>query len=145
MPYFRTKQGGERATINGTTGEGAAPSMPNSGVSIITNTTAEVFVLQPPIAGCEKTIVFHTYSTTALPIVKLTSAANTAAPISFMGVSTNLSVIKSAAGKSTVSPTVVQLKGINSTSWLIMSVFPNMGAVTTGSTGVSNGIALTST
>lgn len=141
MAYFKTKQQGERANIVGTTGEATAPSMPNSGVSIITATSAEVYVLQPPVAGCEKTIVFNTYSTTALPVVKFCTAA--AQSISLLGVSTNLTVLKSAATKSTVAATVVQLKGISSTQWMITNVFP--ANVSTGTTVVALGITVSST
>ena len=144
MAYFRTKQWGERQSILGTTGLGTAPSMPNTGVSIVTATSAEAYVLQPPVAGCEKTIAFHTYSTTALPVVKLCTDG-AAVTVSFVGSSTNLSIMKSAAGKSTVCATVVTLKGFNSTSWLITNVWPNMGSVTTGSTSVNTGITLSST
>jgi hypothetical protein len=117
--------------------------MPNTGVSIITATSAEIYVLMPPVAGCEKTIVFNTYSTSALPVVKLCTAG--AQSVSLLGVSTNLTVMKSAATKSTVAATVVQLKGISSTQWMITNVWPTMAGVTTGSTIVASGITVSST
>jgi hypothetical protein len=143
MAYFKTKSQGEVRTITGTTGAGTAPSMPNSGVSVLSETTAESIVLQPPIAGCEKTIVLNTYSTTAFPIIKFSS--NAAQTISLLGVSTNLTHLKAVAGRSTVCPTIITLKGVNSTSWLLMNVFPAMGAVTTGSSAVSNAVSVSST
>src|SRR5512139_211560 len=142
MSYSYARLSGEPQVALGTTG-GAVVGISNWGVSVITATSAEVYVLQPPVAGCEKTLVFNTYSTTALPVVKL--CTNAAQSISLMGSSTNLTVLKSAATKSTVAATVVQLKGISSTQWLITNVFPNIGSVTTGSTGVSNAITVSST
>lgn len=141
MAYFKTNTKGELPSILGTTGEGTAPSMPNSGVSVITATSAEVYVLQPPVTGCQKTLVFNTYSTTALPVVKFCTAA--AQSISLLGVSTNLTVIKSAATKSTVAATVVQLIGINSTRWAITNVFP--ANVSTGTTVIALGVTVSST
>ena len=145
MAYFRTKQSGDVATAvsSGSTGAGGTSLIPNYGITQISATSAEVYVLAPPIAGVEKTLIFHTYSTTALPIVKLcTDGAQT---VSLLGSSTNLTVLKSAATKSTVSATVVQLKGLNSTSWIMMNVWPTMAGVTTGSTIVASGISVSST
>lgn len=146
MAYFRTKQGGDVA-VNlplGTTSAGATASLPNYGISIIVSSSADTYVLQPPVAGVEKTLVFNQYSTATFPIVKLSSNAS-AAPVSLMGVSTNLTVFKSAAGKSTVLATVIQMKGISSTQWLVTNMWPSIGALTTGSTAVNSGIALSST
>ena len=146
MAYFRTKQNGDVATAvsSGSTGAAGTSLIPNYGITQISATSAEVYVLAPPIAGVEKTLIFHTYSTTALPIVKL-SSDSAASPVSLLGSSTNLTVIKSAATKSTVSATVVQLKGLNSTSWIMMNVWPTMAGVTTGSTIVASGITVSST
>lgn len=144
MAYFRTKQGGD-ISVNlplGTTG-GAVAGIPNYGISQITNTSAEVYVLQSPVAGVEKTLVFHQYSTGTFPVVKLCTSA--AQSVSLLGVSTNLTVMKSAVGKSTVLATVVQMKGISSTQWVVTSMWPSMGALTTGSTAVNSGVALSST
>lgn len=145
MAYFRTKQGGDIA-VNlplGTTSAGATASLPNYGVSQIISSSADVYVLQPPVAGVDKTLVFHQYSTATFPIVKL--CTNSAATVSILGVSTNLTVMKSAVGKSTVCATVVQMKGISSTQWVITNIWPSMGSLTTGSTAVNSGIALSST
>lgn len=141
MAYFRTKQGGDIAVnLPKTTGAGTA-NVPNYGITQVAYTSAEILVMNPPVAGCEKTLVFNGFSTAAFPIIKLcTDAAQT---VSLMGKSTNLTVIKAAAGLSTVCPTVVTMKGISSTQWLITGVFPSH--VTTGTTTVAVGIALSST
>lgn len=142
MAYSRARLSGEPQVGLGTTG-GAVVGIPNWGVSVITATTAEVYVLAPPVAGCDKTIVFNTYSTTALPVVKLST--NAGQSVSIMGVSTNITVLKSAATKSTVFASVVQLKGLSSTQWLLVNAFPSLGALTTGSTAASNAITASST
>lgn len=143
MAYFRTKQGGDIAVAlsSGSTGAGGATKIANYGITQISYTSAEKVVLAPPIAGCEKTLVFSGYSTSALPIVYLSS--DQAQTVSLLGKTTNNTVFKVAAGLSTVSPTVVQLKGLNTTSWLMTNVFP--ANVTTGTTAVAVGITLSST
>lgn len=141
MPYFQTKQGGDIAVdLAKTTGAGAVGTA-NYGITQIGYTSAEVIVIAPPVKGCEKTLVFNGFSTSALPVIKLCTDA--AQSVSLMGKSTNLTVIKAAAGLSTVVPTVVTMKGISSTQWLITGVFPSH--VTTGTTTVAVGISLSST
>lgn len=135
MAYSRTKQAGQLAVTVGSTGAGTAPSMPNHGVSIITATSNEVYVLQPPVAGCEKTIVFQSLTTTVLPVVRLSTASGV---VSLLG-STGNSIITAAAIRSTVLATVVTLKGINSTSWVITGVCPGSSTLT-----VNQGIVVSS-
>lgn len=142
MAYFRTKQGGDVAvSLPLPTSGGAALGIPNYGITQITATSADIYALNPPVAGVQKTLVIHQYSTTVFPVVRL-STSNT---VTILGGSTNLCMIKSAAGKSTIVPTVINMVGLNSTQWLITSVWPNMGSVTTGSTAVNTGISLSST
>ena len=142
MPYFQTKQGGDVSfyTAQGTTG-GATADIPNYGISVITNTSAEVYALAAPTAGVQKTIVFHTYSTTALPAVRMSTATGV---VSILGKTTGRWLISSGAAKSTECATVVQLMGVNSTSWVITNVWPVSAGVTTGTTIVATGVTLSS-
>lgn len=141
MPYFKTNQGGDVAVNLAlpTTG-GAVLGIANYGASQLTATSNEVYALNPPVAGVLKTLIFHNYTTAAGPTVNL----STAQTVSLLGKTTGLSKIVHSAQKSTVTATVVQLMGINSTSWVLLNAFPNQGSVTTGSTGVATAITLTS-
>src|SRR4029078_2584170 len=117
MPYFATKQGGDVAVnLPKTTGVAANTGISNYGITVISNTSADPYVLAPPVAGVTKTLVFNGFSTSAFPIVKL--CTDQAHSVSLVGKSTNLTVIKAAAGLSTVTPTVVTMVGFNSTSWI---------------------------
>lgn len=126
MGYSYAKLSGEPQVAVGTTG-GAVISMTNWGVSVISASSAEVYVLAPPVAGCEKTLVFTSSSTVATAVKLSTNAAQTVTVLSPTG--STYTVIKKSAAASTVACTVVTLKGLNSTAWLLANVFP--GATTT--------------
>lgn len=126
MTYYKSKKWGELKNIVGSTGAGTAPSMPNSGVSIVTATSNEVYVLQPPVAGVEKTIIFQSLTTTVLPVVRLSTGTGV---VSLFGTTGN-TIMTAAAIRSTVLATVVTLKGINSTSWVITGVCPGSSTLT---------------
>jgi hypothetical protein len=123
MTYFRTKYQGEQRTINGTTGAANAGGvkMPNSGTSVIGNTTTEVFVLEPPITGCKKRIVLNTPSTGVLPVIRCASAASVG--ISFVGATTGINILTLTTARVATNPAVIDLEGLNSTSWVITNVF----------------------
>jgi hypothetical protein len=130
MAYFKTRTGGELRTINGTTGAGAAnEKMPNSGVSVIGNTTTEVFVLAPPVAGCRKTIVITSLTTTVLPVIRTSTVAN-GGGITFVSNTTGKNLLSVLGTRSTIAATVVELIGINSTSWVVSSVCPGTSDAT---------------
>lgn len=135
MSYFKTKQWGQVEVPTGSTGAGTAPSMPNHGVSIISATSSEVYVLMPPVAGCEKTLVFTSLTTTVVPVVRLSTATGV---VSLVG-STGNSIITLSAIRSTVFATVVTLKGHNSTSWILTGVCPASSTLT-----VNQGIVVSS-
>ena len=116
MAYKRTRQAGQQTVTAGSTGAGTAPSMPNHGVSVISNTSTEVFVLQPPVEGCDKTIVITSLSTAVLPVIRCSTAGGA---IGFVGATTGLNLLTLSALRSTALATVITLKGLNSTSWLI--------------------------
>lgn len=135
MAYSRSKQWGERPVITGTTGAATAPSMPNYGVSVIANTTSDVFVLQPPVAGVQKTIVFNNLTTTVVPVVRLSTGTGV---VSLLG-STGNTIVTLSAIRSTVFATVVTLTGINTTSWVLTGVCPGSSTLT-----VNQGIVVSS-
>lgn len=128
MAYTRSATiAGSIAVTPGTTGAGATPSMANSGLSVIGNTTTEVFTLQPPVTGCQKTIVISSLTTTVLPVVRLSSAGG---GISLLGATTGLNLLTVAATRSTAVATVIQMMGVNSTSWVITSICPGSSTAT---------------
>jgi hypothetical protein len=127
MTYFRTRAQGEPKTVNGTTGAGTAVKMPNYGVSVITNTSGEVFVLDPPVMGCRKTIVYSNISTANLCVVR---ASTSGGGISFIGATTGQNLITMTTARHTVVPVVIELLGLNTTSWVISNVFPQTSLFT---------------
>jgi hypothetical protein len=120
MAYFKTRMQGEPRTVNGTTGA-ATGFMPNSGISVIGNTTTEVFVLAPPVTGCRKTIIITSLTTTVAPVVRLSTSGG---GISFVADTTGKNLMTVAGTRSTVAATVIELIGINSTSWVVAGVCP---------------------
>jgi hypothetical protein len=127
MAYFKTRMQGEPRTVNGTTGAGTATKMPNSGISVIGNTTTEVFVLEPPVTGCRKTIVITSLTTTVLPVIRTSTSGGA---IGFVGATTGLNLMTVAGTRSTAAATVIELIGINSTSWVVSNVCPGSSTAT---------------
>jgi hypothetical protein len=126
MAYYRTKQAASIQVTAGTTAAGATPSMPNHGVSVIGNTTTEIFTLMAPEVGVEKTIVFSGSSSTSLTHTVRGSSAQT---VTFsggtLGGNTALpTMFKLAATRSTKMNVVVSLIGMSSVSWAVKSVYP---------------------
>ena len=142
MAYYQSRQQGEIVPISsGSTGAGTAPSMPPYGVSILTGTSSEVYVLQAPtIPGQRKTIMFAGNSTANNPVVRLSTATGV---VSFYnGATTGLTIMTCAAARSTASCQVVDLVSINTTSWAITNVFPCTTTPTAANLG--GGITLSS-
>ena len=142
MAYYQSRQQGEIVPISsGSTGAGTAPSMPPYGVSILTGTSGEVYVLQAPtIPGQRKTIMFAGNSTANNPVVRLSTASGV---VSFYnGATTGLTILTCAAARSTASCQVVDLVSINTTSWAITNVFPCTTTPTAANLG--GGITLSS-
>jgi hypothetical protein len=141
MAYARTRTGGEVVNITtGSTGAGAAPSIPNYGLSVISATSSEVFVLQPPVAGVRKTIAFSGNSTANNAVVRLSTATGVCS--FFNGATTGLTIMTCAAARSTASCQVVDMIGMNSTSWMILNVFPCTTTPTAANMG--GGVTLSS-
>jgi hypothetical protein len=141
MAYSRTALNGEVVNITtGTTGAGTAPSIPNYGVSVISATSSEVFVLQAPVAGVRKTLAFSGNSTANNAVVRLSTA--TGVVTFFNGTSTGATILTCAAARSTASCQVVELIGMNSTSWMILNVFPCTTTPTAANMG--GGVTLSS-
>jgi hypothetical protein len=141
MAYSKTEIGSEVINITtGSTGAGTAPSMPNWGVSVVSATSSEVFVLQAPVAGVRKTICFAGNSTANNAVVRLSTATGVVS--FFNGASTGQTIITCAAARSTASCQVVEMIGVNSTSWMILNVFPCTTTPTAANLG--GGITLSS-
>jgi hypothetical protein len=137
MAYVRTKAGAEKQVAKRTTGATATGTTPNYGTTVINDSSAEVYVLEPPVAGCRKRLIFTTATTGdgALPIVKssTTPAAGVSA-ITFVGATTGINTLTLTTARILTQPTIVELEGLNSTSWIITSIWPNtsvaVGSVT---------------
>src|SRR5262245_21830187 len=128
MPYTRTSRGKQDQVLQGATALTATRLTPNNGFTVITNATtaADIYVLEPPVSGCRKTLIFNTALATAseLPVVNTVTVKT--AGINFMvpaGGSTGLWQLNLTTLRAlTSSPVVVELLGINSTAWVITSV-----------------------
>lgn len=132
MPYNRTVRGGVLSQPLGTTG-GAVADIANHGVTYITGTTVETYTLAAPVAGVRKTIVFNSSTTTLKPIIK-TSTVGTGA--SFLGMAaTGLNVMEFTSNRSTAHASVVEMVGVNTTGWLVTSIFPFSTAPTAALSG----------
>lgn len=136
MAYFYRNSGGALAVTAGTTGAGTAASMPNTGTSIIGATSGEAYVLQPPVAGCRKRIIFTAQTTGALPIVR-SSTTSGGAPTFLIGATTGINTLTLTTARILTTPTIVDLEGIGSTSWVVTNIWPNtsvaIGSVTASS------------
>ncbi len=141
MAYTKTRLAGEIVGItSGSTGAGTAPSIPNYGLTILSATSNEVYVLQPPVAGVRKTIAFAGNSTANNPVVRLSTTSGVVTL--FNGQTTGISIITCAAARSTASCQVVDMIGINTTSWMLLNVFPCTTTPTAANVG--GGITLSS-
>jgi hypothetical protein len=127
MAYTKTKLDARAINAQGSTGAATAASMPNHGVTFITNATtaADTYTLQPPVAGCEKRLIFTTALTTSteLPIVRTSTTG--ADDITIVGATTGINQIALTTARVATQFTVVDMVGRNSTSWIIVNVFPN--------------------
>lgn len=135
MAYLRNTRAGQVIQPVGSTGAGTAPSMPNNGVSVITATSSEVYVLEPPVAGCQKTIIITSLTTTVAPVVRFSTASGV---VSLAG-STGNTILTAAAIRSTTIATCIQLLGLNATSWALTSVCPASSTLT-----VNQGVVVSS-
>jgi hypothetical protein len=126
---------------HGTTGAGTANKAPNSGLTILSHTSAEVVVLEPPSPGVKKQVLFTTSTSTGLiPIVRGSTAQTVTFSGGAMGDNTALpTMFKLAATRSTNMAVSVDLVGVSSVSWAITGVWPVM------TTGIGGGSITLST
>ena len=119
---LRTKRAGEaKLNIVGTTGTTAA-NLANYGYTVLTNTTTGPYILGAPSEGVEKVIVDH--STVAGTVVRATPHGQT----------TEITIGTGGAYQITFGSTVAQavtLRGVNSTRWAVVSVYPTSELVPT--------------
>ena len=123
MAYSRSNSAGAVQVSAGTTAAATAPSMPNSGTSIVSNSSGEVFVLQAPIQGCRKRIILTDLTTANLCVIK--SCTTGGDNISFIGATTGINTITLTTLRALGTPLTIDLEGYNSTSWVITSIFPD--------------------
>ena len=121
-----TKKGGAPFVATGTTG-GAVTSISNYGNTLINASSAEVFVLDPPVAGVFKRLMMTTTSTAATPIIR----GSTGVTVKFNNAgATQLTFTAASSDDATI-----QLVGVNSTRWSIVGMYP----VPTTAAGVTAG------
>lgn len=121
MAYYRSNSAGSIEATGYTTL--AAASMPNTGTSHILSTTgADPWVLQPPIPGCKKRVVFHALTSANLQLLRSCSAAATDI-ITFVSSTTGVSILTLNTIRAN-QVTVIDLEGYNTTSWVITNCFP---------------------
>jgi hypothetical protein len=97
--------------------------MPNYGTSIISNSSGEVFVLQPPVQGVKKRIILANLTTNNLCVIKSCTTAGGAPSI--VGATTGINTITLTTLRALTTPTIIDLEGFNSTSWVITGIFPD--------------------
>ena len=140
MAYTKTDRSAALARPLGTTG-GAVADISRDGVTYITGTTVETYTLEAPVAGCRKTIVFNSSTTTLKPVIKLSTVGTGA---SFLGMAaTGLNVMEFTSDRSTAHASVVEMIGVSATGWLITNIWPICTAPTASLVG-GKVIALTS-
>jgi hypothetical protein len=128
MAYFKTNLTGEIGPITkGTTAAATAPSMPNYGTSIIANTSGEAWVLQTPVAGVRKRVVFTGLTSANTNILR--SCTTGGDDVTFVGATTGINALSITTG-SGVFPMVIDLEGQNTTSWIITNIFPQSTVAT---------------
>lgn len=110
-----TKKGGASFVATGTTG-GAVTSITNYGNTLLNATSAEIFCLDPPVAGVFKRLVMTTSSTAATPIVR----GSTGVTVTFNNAAATQLTFTAASS----DDAVIELLGISSTRWAIVSMYP---------------------
>jgi hypothetical protein len=126
VKYRRT---GTNLMFTSQTTGGATVDIANTGVTVITSTAAERYVLAPPVAGAQKTLVFTCAAgTTGSRTVELSSASS-GDTITLMH--TTGSVTATEILWDSTNSGRVELLGLNTTQWMLMG--SNLGvAATTG-------------
>lgn len=122
MAYFKTNLRGQLAVTPGTTGAGTAASMPNFGTSYVANSSGEAFVLEAPVAGCKKRVVFTHLTSANLSVLRSCTAGGD--NISFLGATTGINTITLTTVRAGFV-TVIDLEGQNSTSWIVTNIYPD--------------------
>lgn len=99
-------------------------TIPNYGVSELSSTVANTYVLGKPETGVEKTLICQT-PTSAAVVVRLTTDADVSITL---GTTANTRITFNSTRQA-----VVSLIGVDSTRWAVKSVYPdNVAANTTG-------------
>jgi len=120
----RTTRGGEGKAFSAATTGTTKATIDNSGITELTSTAANSYVLGAPSAGVRKTLICQTPTSAAVTVLLCTDGAASVT----VGTTGNTRVTFNSTVQS-----VVELIGINSTRWAVSSVYPdNVAANTTG-------------
>jgi hypothetical protein len=121
---LRTKRAGEIELFTRATTGTTRDTIDNYGVTDISSTAANTYVLAAPETGVRKTLIAQ-QPTSAAVVVRLTTEAGAAVTV---GTTANTRITFNSTVQS-----VVELVGVNSTRWAVVSVYPdNVAANTTG-------------
>ncbi len=118
MAVLYSRGGGSALSpVTGTTG-GTAISLTNNGVTVLSHSSADTFMLAPPEAGVRKTLIC-TSSSSVARVVRTTSASGDQTIT--VGNQTATKITFTTA--STVDAAIV-LVGVSSVRWAVESYFP---------------------
>lgn len=116
--------GPSNLVLTQTTG-GTIADIPNTGVSVISSTAAERYVLGPPVAGAVKTLVAMPSNTTTITVeLSSVSSGDSVVLLHSTGVATATEIVFG----STVAATRVDLVGLSTSQWLVTGIFANTTA-----------------
>lgn len=114
----RYVKGEQTASPLGTTG-GAVADIANEGLTILNMSTAETMTLAPPAQGARKLLVC-TSSTSVARVVRTTTGSGDQSIT--VG---NQTATKITFGAGTTVDALIELVGLSSVRWAIVSMFPN--------------------
>lgn len=121
----RYRWNGPEMSFTAQTTGGGTVDIANSGVTLITSTAAERYVLAPPVPGCQKTLVFMPSNTTTITVeLSSVSSGDTITLLHSTGVATAVEITPA----STVGATRVDLLGVTTAQWLVTGMYNNTTA-----------------
>lgn len=121
---LRSKRAGEVEKFTRATTGTTRDTIDNYGITELDSTVANTYVLAAPVEGVRKTLICQTPTSAAL-VVRLTTEAGTSVTV---GTTANTRITFNSTAQS-----VVELVGVNSTRWAVVSVYPdNVAENTTG-------------
>lgn len=125
--YFNTGASMLRAVTTGA----AVANLENNGVSVISSTAAETYVLQPPVAGCRKTLIALPATSSGVSRV-IRMSTNGATGVCVLGAtgSTDATQITLTA----TAAVVIEMVGLSTAQWKVTACAEGIPVSSTGVT-----------